>query len=612
MRKIVTMSFILFSCLCITYAQAANMGEIQSGETRTGTISSVGQIDLWAFQGIAGDRVVIDVESQTSWFDTELILIGPNGDDEITTKPGGDLLDHRLAASGTYTIIVEDLNLDNAGDYALTFMNMTRGPLASSGDQDGGAIASGQTISGSIAVSDMDGYQFTGQVGDRVVIDIESQTSWFDTEIILVRPDGNTEVTTNPGGDLLDHRLAASGTYTIIVEDLNLDNAGDYTLTFINLTRGPLSSSGDSSGGFIASGQTISGSNEISDMDGYQFAGQAGDRVVIDVESQTSWFDTELILIGPNGDDEITTKPGGDLLDHRLAASGTYTIIVEDLNLDNAGNYTLTFTNLSHGSLSYPGDCDGGLIAVGETINGKNGVSDMDGYQFYGQADDRVLINAKSQTSWFDTELILVDPDGENETATTNGGDSLDYTLKKRGLYTIIVEDLNLDNAGDYTITFNKFPMTQNPGIYNPTPAKGCNISSNQALIWNAVTGATGYDVYMAAGITTQFQIIASDILSNSLIVNNIDKGTIYYWKVVAHTPGGDIQGTVNWFMSVVPCDLNGDCRCDMRDWLLFGQRWGATNCSTVPCACDLNGDGRCDMRDWLLFGKNWGFNMCP
>jgi hypothetical protein len=63
---------------------------------------------------------------------------------------------------------------------------------------------------------------------------------------------------------------------------------------------------------------------------------------------------------------------------------------------------------------------------------------------------------------------------------------------------------------------------------------------------------------------------------------------------------------------AVCECDLNHDGRCDMRDWLLFGQRWGATNCLTVPCACDLNGDGRCDMRDWLLFGKNWGRTNCP
>jgi hypothetical protein len=63
-----------------------------------------------------------------------------------------------------------------------------------------------------------------------------------------------------------------------------------------------------------------------------------------------------------------------------------------------------------------------------------------------------------------------------------------------------------------------------------------------------------------------------------------------------------------------LPCegDLNGDGRTDMSDWLLFGQRWGATNCTSVPCACDLNADGRCDMRDWLLFGRSWSRTDCP
>ena len=29
-------------------------------------------------------------------------------------------------------------------------------------------------------------------------------------------------------------------------------------------------------------------------------------------------------------------------------------------------------------------------------------------------------------------------------------------------------------------------------------------------------------------------------------------------------------------------------------------------------CLCDLNHDGRCDMQDWLLFGEDWGRTDCP
>ena len=62
------------------------------------------------------------------------------------------------------------------------------------------------------------------------------------------------------------------------------------------------------------------------------------------------------------------------------------------------------------------------------------------------------------------------------------------------------------------------------------------------------------------------------------------------------------------------PCDLNYDGKCDMQDWLKFGEEWGHTDCNElgVECECDLNGDGNCDMQDWLCFGEDWGRTDCP
>lgn len=62
------------------------------------------------------------------------------------------------------------------------------------------------------------------------------------------------------------------------------------------------------------------------------------------------------------------------------------------------------------------------------------------------------------------------------------------------------------------------------------------------------------------------------------------------------------------------PCDLNYDGKCDMQDWLLFGEDWGRTDCNElgVDCECDLNVDGKCDMQDWLCFGEDWGRTDCP
>jgi hypothetical protein len=62
-------------------------------------------------------------------------------------------------------------------------------------------------------------------------------------------------------------------------------------------------------------------------------------------------------------------------------------------------------------------------------------------------------------------------------------------------------------------------------------------------------------------------------------------------------------------------CDLNDDGKCDMQDWLIFGQDWGRTDCNdpgVEECECDITQDGKCDMQDWLEFGQDWGRTDCP
>ncbi|MCD4674403.1 MAG: hypothetical protein K8S18_00175, partial [Desulfobacula sp.] len=72
-------------------------------------------------------------------------------------------------------------------------------------------------------------------------------------------------------------------------------------------------------------------------------------------------------------------------------------------------------------------------------------------------------------------------------------------------------------------------------------------------------------------------------------------------------------QSTLNC-PDICECDLNNDHKCDMQDWLKFGEDWGRTDCNDpgVDCECDINNDGKCDMQDWLKFGEDWGRTDCP
>ena len=106
--------------------------------------------------------------------------------------------------------------------------------------------------------------------------------------------------------------------------------------------------------------------------------------------------------------------------------------------------------------------------------------------------------------------------------------------------------------------------------------------------------------------------------LTEQVALGNFLPGSYDYnvYLIPAYIVGWGTRHVSGTFIvvDICECDLNDDGRCDMRDWLLFGQDWGRTDCHILGtiCECDLNDDGRCDMRDWLMFGKNWRRTNCP
>ncbi len=61
-------------------------------------------------------------------------------------------------------------------------------------------------------------------------------------------------------------------------------------------------------------------------------------------------------------------------------------------------------------------------------------------------------------------------------------------------------------------------------------------------------------------------------------------------------------------------CNLNTDHSCNILDYQIFIQDWGATSCNDpgVVCECDLNHDGKCNILDYQLFIQDWGRTDCP
>ena len=433
----------------------------------------------------------------------------------------------------------------------IVFIGFICGYLSFAWGADQGEIFSGETRLSTIAgPSFMDTWTFQGEAGDRIIITAVTTSGPLNTEIYLYPPDsGPCEADTYPFGDKLDHQLQQSGLYTAIVQDHGLNDEGEYNITFLKIP-GAVSYPGDLDGGAIASGETSSGSSIASDMDAFQFYGEAGDRIIITAVTTSGPLNTEIYLYPPDsGPCEADTYPFGDKLDHQLQQSGLYTAIVQDHGLNDEGEYNITFLKIP-GAVSYPGDLDGGAIASGETSSGSSIASDMDAFQFYGEAGDRIIITAVTTSGPLNTEIYLYPPDsGPCEADTYPVGDKLDHQLQQSGLYTAIVQDHGLNDEGEYNISLTKIPSALRPGIYNPSPQNGATISDlNDSFSWDAVSGATGYDLYFGEGVIEPLGKIGDNLSSPSMAFPTLKRGKVYYWHVVAKTSGGDIQGPYWWF----------------------------------------------------------------
>jgi hypothetical protein len=304
-------------------------------------------------------------------------------------------------------------------------------------------------------------------------------------------------------------------------------------------------------------------------IDTWNFSANAGDRAIINAVKTKESLDTKIILYPPGGGpaeaQSLCTDIMGfyngcrDQLDIQLQQTGLYTIVIQDYSINHSGNYNLSLLKMP-GTTNADNDLDGELITSGQTIFGAiNLPSDFDAYQIYIQSADRVIVSAVTTSGTLDTKIILYPPEGgpvEAQSLCTdimgfyNGcRDQLDIQLQQTGLYTIVIQDYSINHSGDYNVSLTKIPSTVRPGIYNPSPADGTVLNTLLgAFSWNVVTGATGYDLYFREDGIDPLEKIGDNLLSPVMAFPYMEKGNKYSWHVVAHTPGGDIQGPVWWF----------------------------------------------------------------
>jgi S1-C subfamily serine protease len=200
-------------------------------------------------------------------------------------------------------------------------------------------------------------YSFEGRSGQ--VVDIEMSSAEVDSYIILLSPQGRDVGQDDDSGGNRNARLRFAlpedGTYTILANSYGTRETGSYSLSVV---EGSNSEPGASSGQVAISNlpiraEGILGSNSpILSVDGsryeeYVFAGRAGQRVIISLESQD--FDPYLALLGPNDaligeNDDVSNNSLNSGLSVTLPVDGLYRVIANTYDASGSGRYTLNVT----------------------------------------------------------------------------------------------------------------------------------------------------------------------------------------------------------------------------------------------------------------------------
>lgn len=195
----------------------------------------------------------------------------------------------------------------------------------------------------------------------------------------------------------------------------------------------------------------------------YTFAGEAGERIVIEMTS--SEFNPYLILMdGDRNDvaqDNDSAGGTGARIVVTLPQSSTYTILANSHEAGETGAYTLSLsTEAPTATRSFPG-----LILQEEgNLDATAAILDSDGSRyrdhfFQGTAGQRIVINLESEE--FNTYLVLVGPSGEliaqnDDITMTSPNSSITTELPTSGTYRVIANAFDASGRGRYLLTIRQ------------------------------------------------------------------------------------------------------------------------------------------------------------
>ncbi len=318
--------------------------------------------------------------------------------------------------------------------------------------------------------------------------------------------------------------------------------------------------------GALYSGQTLTYPIEAPTyQDVYQINGAAGDRVLVNATPTSGTLDTSIALYSQSGVLEAETTTAH--FDWQLQGAGAYTLVIADDDLADPGVYNISFLQLPNGPLNFTGDPDGRMVNPGETWSGSIGAaSDLDAYQFVGQAGDQVRFSGVTTSGTLEPTFALYSQTGVKETESTLG--QLDWQLQSSGLYSLVITDSTYDKTGAYSVSFHNISqVTNNDGAFDVAP----QVLDDGRILWQGWDGHD-YEIYSlmpGQSITQHTNNTTPDVMpqmnaSGQLVWMNWDGSD---WEVWYNFGSGPRQLTSNSGAYDVLPQITADAKIYWQGW---------------------------------------------
>jgi len=429
----------------------AQANTITPNVTVRGALDPAGDVDFFAFQASAGQRVRIDVAAKrltpSSAADTIVALFDSSGrklaeNDDRAPGQLDSLLEFTVATAGRYAFSIRDFG--NKGGPNFTYevtVTLTGGaPARVNESEPNNTFAQAQTITPDVLIvgrldpaGDVDFFSFSAAAGQRLTVDINARSltppSEADTVVTLFDSNGQPLAENDDAGGSLDSFLTfeipRSGQYVVRIRNFSPKGGSSYTYeALITLTGAappppgavtesePNNSPAQATA--ITPNVTVSGTiNPAGDVDFFSFEARRGQQLVIDLDARSltpsSPLDTIVTLYDGNGRQLAENDDAEGSTDSRLRftipADGRYIFRVRSFDGKGGPDYryraTVTLSGAARPQESEPNDqfAQANRLAPDTPMMGTiDPAGDADVFFFDSERGRTVTITARART----------------------------------------------------------------------------------------------------------------------------------------------------------------------------------------------------------------------